>query len=85
MRENCKLCKNGKCQKWVRERKCETLTTSYFDERFKVCEMEKVCEEASIYGNTFFFLTDEDIEKLKSGKVLFDIDEYGVFIAYKEG
>ena len=85
MRENCKLCKNGKCTNWRKEKDCVPLTLSYFDEKLDVCEIEEVCEKSSIFGNSFFFLTDDDIEKLKSGKVLFEVDEYGTFIGYKKG
>ena len=85
MRENCTLCENGKCQKWRKNGKCVPTTLSAFDKRLEICEVEEVCEKSSIFGNSCFFITDEDIELLKSGKVLFDIDEYGTFIAYKKG
>jgi hypothetical protein len=85
MRDNCEFFENGKCKKWCRKENCTPLTVACFDDKLDVCEMEEVCENASIFGNSLFFLTDEDIEKLKSGKVLFDRDEYGTFIAYKKG
>lgn len=85
MRENCTLCKNGKCHKWSRVKKCVPTTISVFDEQLDICEVEQVCEKSSIFGNSYFFITDEDIELLKSGKVLFEVDEYGTFIAYKKG
>ena len=82
---NCKHFKRGSCQKWDKETNCIPTTISKFDERLRVCEIDEVCEKSSIFGNTLFLLTDDDIEALKSGKVLFDIDEYGTFIAYEKG
>jgi hypothetical protein len=57
-----------------------------FDGKFGACEIKDVGEKDTC-GDFLYVLTDEDIEKLKIGKVLFDLvnDEYGVFIAYKKG
>lgn len=57
-----------------------------FYRKFEDCEIKEVGEKESC-GYFLYVLTDEDIEKLKIGKVLFDLvnDEYGVFIAYKKG
>jgi hypothetical protein len=85
MNEKCRCFKDGECHKWHKPTKCEFLDISHFTDKFDTCEMNDVCRRASIFGNAFYTLTDEDIEKLKSGKVLFDIDEYGTFIAYKKG
>ena len=84
MRKNCELCKNGKCRKWQKERVCTPTTISEFYERLRVCDIDEVCEKSSIFGNALFVLDDDDIEALKGGKVLFDIDEYRTFIAYKK-
>ena len=47
--------------------------------------MNQMCCESSLHGNYYFYVTDEDIEALKNGKVLFYVDEYGMFIGYKKG
>lgn len=74
------------CSKWGnRNNKCEPVTLEAFREEVDQCEMEQVCQNCSIYGNDFVLITDEDIEALKNGKVLYWIDEYGTFLAYKKG
>lgn len=78
--ENKDLCSKYK----VSGMKCKPYTISDFEETFEHCDMEQVCRKGSIYGNQRVIITDEDIEALKSGKVLCLIDEYGTFIAYKK-
>jgi hypothetical protein len=56
---------------------------SWFDETLKPIDLLDVCPEQSAFGNNFFVLTDKDIEALKTGKVLFVREEYGVFLKYK--
>lgn len=85
MRKKCSLLKNEKCHKWSKEISCTPTKISDFCERLEVCNICEVCEKSSIFGNSLFILTDDDIEALKSGKVLFNIAEYGTFIAYKKG
>lgn len=86
-RTECKLYKEGKCSKYWRPSDpemptCRPTTLDDFDERLDLCEMNEVCENDSIFGGSYFAITDKDIEALKAGKVLYKLDEYGIFIAY---
>lgn len=81
---NCRLYKDGHCQKWRKNGKCVPSNLDWFEDEFGQCEINEVCEKCSIYGNDCFLLTKKDIDALKSGKVLFSLDQYGTFIAYKK-
>ena len=83
-RADCSFYKNGMCNKWRKEHKCCPTLIEKFDEVFSTCEIGETCERESIFGNYLYRLTDEDIDALKAGKVLFSVDEYGVFIAYQK-
>lgn len=76
-----------RCTKWGDQRtKCKPTTIDDFREgELAQCDMDQVCRKCSIWGNDFIVLTDEDIEALQNGKVLYRIDEYGMFLAYKKG
>lgn len=66
--------------------KCRPITIGDFSEsELNPCEMNEVCQLSSIYGNDLLIITDDDIEALKAGKVLYRLDEYGLFVAYKKG
>lgn len=78
--------KNGRCK--GNNRPCRVTKEdieSWFDETLKPIDLLDVCPEQSAFGNNFFVLTDKDIEALKTGKVLFVREEYGVFLKYKGG
>lgn len=81
-RPECSCYECGKCVKYLKAQECTPTTIDRFDERLDLCEINEVCECGSIYGNSYFAITDEDIESLKAGKVLYMVDEYGTFIAY---
>lgn len=84
MREvnECSLYKDGHCTKWRKNGKCRPSTEDWLDERLDVCDINAMCEKSSIFGNEYYYVTDEDIEALKSGKVLYKRSEYGIFIGY---
>lgn len=82
--ENCDLKENGKCRKFIGRKACKESSSEWFTDALKVCEIDEVCRRASIFGNGFFTITKEQLEALKEGKVLYDIDEYGTFIALEE-
>lgn len=82
--ENCDLRKNGKCKKFDGREACKESSLKWFTDALKVCEIDEVCRRSSIFGNSFFTITKEQLEALKEGKVLYDIDEYGTFIALEE-
>lgn len=72
------------CKKFDPKIQCVPSDISWCDERLQTIEANEMCRYSSIFGNYFFFINDEDIESLKQGKVLCKIDEYGMFIAYRE-
>ena len=82
----CWLYRDGRCAKFDARRKCTPSDMSWFDEeygRLQIIEPAEMCKQSSIFGNNFFLIDDEQLEALKQGKVLFDIAEYGTFIALK--
>lgn len=74
------------CAKWGNKNdKCKPMTIDDFCEgELTQCEMDQVCRRCSIFGNDFIIITDEDIEALKNGKVLYRIDEYGLFLVIRK-
>lgn len=51
----------------------------------EIIEPDEICRKSSLFGNYYLSITEKELEALKSGKVLFTIDEYGVFIGLKKG
>ena len=86
--KDCDLLKeNGRCKKSENGMLCKNKCSnpSWFDDELKVCEVDEVCRKNSIFGNDYFAITEEDIELLRQGKVLYSVDEYGTFIMLKRG
>lgn len=85
--ENCPgYMKNGRCKGNNRAcRVTKEAIESWFDETLKTIDLLDVCPNQSLFGNSYFRITDKDIDALKSGKVLFIRDEYGVFLKYEGG
>lgn len=89
VQRKCEYNKDGKCLRWGRL--CNSLPVSrvsvsdnnFVYNYFRTCSVEDVCRVGSTYGNDFVYITDKDIEALKSGEVLFGGDEYGLFLKYK--
>lgn len=78
--------KNGRCK--GNNRLCRVAKEDiekWFDETLKPIDLMDVCPQQSVFGNSFFVITDNDIESLKTGKVLFVREEYGVFLKYESG
>ena len=75
---------NGVCRKIDARCKCQPSSAKWFDEEFEVCEVDEVCRKDSIFGNSYLKLTEKDIETLRHGKVLYQMGEYGTFIALVE-
>ena len=81
--KNCDLLDSiGRCRKSTDLRACAKCESKawWFDEELKVCEVDEVCRKDSIFGNSYYRITEEQLELLRQGKVLYDIDEYGTFI-----
>lgn len=66
---------------------CGSDRTGYYspDDEFTIIDRNEMCTNASIFGNHVFKITEADIEALRNGKVLYDLDEYGTFIVYDKG
>ena len=74
----------GKCAKWIRTYDCRPATNDWFTDAVGTIDMSDVCKCTSLWGNTFSEITQEHIESLKNGKVIFIHDgEYGHFIKLK--
>lgn len=80
----CDLYENGRCKKITMSGRCNPADINCFSDHFSQCDIDDVCRLASIYGNDLFVLTDENIEALKAGKIIFSVGEYGTFVAYKK-
>ena len=52
----------------------------WFDMELEVINIEQVPKKRSLLGNSYFILKPKDVEALKRGKVLCELDEYGTFI-----
>lgn len=58
----------------------------YFDTPVKTIDANCVAEERSPWGNSYCYITEKQLEELKSGKVIYFNDgEYGNFIMLKKG
>jgi len=56
-----------------------------FHIKIDMCELNEVDEIQSSYGNSYCYITEEQIKALQDGKVLHHDDgEYGIFIILKK-
>lgn len=85
MNPNCPLYFDGKCGK-DRRRKCKPATREWFEygESFGIIDENDMCWRGSPFGNFYIQITNEDIEALKSGKILSFLDKYGIFVGFVE-
>ena len=76
------LTDNGRCGKRDKRYKCKPSTIEWFNDvdEMNLCEIDQVCRNTSIFGNYYFKITNEHIEQLRKGKVIYHRDEYGMFI-----
>lgn len=57
------------------------VNKTWFHEKFETLDMSEVYDKTSPWGNYFLNITDEQLNDLKTGKVLYhDDEEYGIFI-----
>lgn len=52
-----------------------------FSDKLSSITPEEIEENASIFGNFCFGVTEKQLKELKAGRVLFDTGEYGIFFA----
>lgn len=86
--ERCKfLSKEGKCRKYDgREYECYSVTEERYKDPVDVVPLERVCERSSPWGNSFCYITEEQIEALRNGQAIYHDDgEYSTFIILKKG
>lgn len=55
-----------------------------FNDLFGVLDMRDVCGHRSVFGNSFYKITREQLQDLMDGKVLADVGEYGTFIILED-
>lgn len=56
-----------------------------FSDKLYAIDMKDIDGQASQYGNVFYTITRDQLEKLKAGKVLTgEGEEYGVFIILED-
>lgn len=90
----CDLYKDGHCTKYRANGAANPSSKEWFTENVSSgCHLDasdafipvnRVCRHSSIFGNYYFGITDEDIERLKNGEVMALVNEYGIFIGYVE-
>lgn len=85
MSNECKFLKDGKCTIGGNKYDCEPSSIEWFKDKMKVVEIEDVCRTGSIFGNYYIGITEEQLDALKHGKILYHFDEYGTFIGLVKG
>lgn len=84
MSECCYKSADGHCTKWRSNGKCEPSTVNWCDEPVDMIEVDRMCENSSIFGNTYNFITEEQLNELRAGKAIWVGDgEYCHFIILK--
>lgn len=88
--EGCELYIDKRCIKWRKNGVCKPSTRDWLirgknDMPMEFIPVERICRKASIFGNKFVGLTQNDIDRLKNGEVIFIGGEYGTFIGFLPG
>ena len=88
MENNCQECQykteDGKCKAY-NLCECKPSTIDWCNEPVKMIPVDCICKYASYWGNSYYFITEEQLEELKNGKVIYVYDgEYSNFIAVKK-
>ena len=81
--QGCRFFENEHCKKWRKNGKCDISSRKWFDEEFEFTVANRMCESSSIFGNYYIGVSQEDIDRLKSGEVIHIGGEYGIYIGYK--
>lgn len=77
---------DGSCAKHGNRRDipCKPSSIEYFRDTVEMMDVKEMCIFSSPWGNSFNFITEEQIEELRHGKVVYVNDgEYCHFIALK--
>lgn len=54
-----------------------------FNTKLDAIEMSDLCITESPHCNYYFTISEVDIEQLRKGKILCNVDEYGIFLRFK--
>ena len=64
---------------------CKPSNKGYCDEEVLMIDVGQMCRYSSMFGNTYSFVTNSQLEELKHGKAIYINDgEYCHFIILKE-
>lgn len=85
MRSECVWCKGGFCHHIGRPKKCKPSDESWFNFAKPMHQLwiDQMCEFANPLNNDILYVTEDDIQALKNGKIL--AFQGKIFIALKEG
>lgn len=83
MNPGCEFYKNGRCKKYPHVCKCTPGSREWLDMPMEVIEPEQICSKRSIFGNYYLGITEEQLDAIRKGLVLFKLDEYGMFVGLK--
>lgn len=85
--EQCKYKRDdGSCAKYGKRRDilCKPSTIAWCNTSVDMIDAGEICTLSSPWGNTYNFITEEQIEELKQGKVVYiDDGECCHFITFK--
>ena len=87
MRTECVWHKGGFCHRYGRVRKCRPSDGKWFLYAKKLLPLhaDQICESQNPLASDFLIMTEEEIEALKEGRVLFrKLGAETIFIALKE-
>ena len=84
---SCDLYKDGHCTKFRKNGKCEPSTSEWlirdeYDTPMEYIPTDKMCRYGSIFGNDYIGLSQNDIDRIKNGEVIYISGEYGIFIGF---
>lgn len=91
--ENCDLRKGDRCTKYGKNYRddyplCRPSSILDCEDQAKVIEPNEMCRKGSIFGNEYYYITEEQLKQLKNGKVIMcniNGGEYMCFVALKRG
>ena len=87
MRTECVWFKDGKCRRFARARKCKPSDGKWFSyaKRLLPLRTNQICEYQNPLLTDLLFVTEQEIEDLKNGLVLYrKLGSETIFIALKE-
>lgn len=75
---------DGNCTKWRYEKGCKPSNIDWCDEPVEMIDSDEMCKYSSIFGNTYSFITSDQLKELENGKAIYINDgEYCHFVMLK--